>query len=273
MENSKLSDRLTLVIHTCDKFSDLWEGHIRLLNRNWADRNIRTLLVTDKKTDRHFDGVEILAAGDGFELSQRIAVMLEHINTEYLLVTLDDYYPIYPIDTAKIEALVDAMDNERLDYIRLFKRPDSRDRIDGYDALYRIDLNSKKDSNYLVNSYAGIWRKSFTELTVREKKNAWDYELSLTKIARENDLNCAMSKGKEFETLDVVRKGQLLHKAAKYFKKHPGLYSGDRTVISRSAEIKIGVRTFIKDMTPQAFVDFLKGIMRKFGAEFYSDRQ
>ena len=57
-----LKNKLTLVIHTCDKFSDLWDGHISLLNKNWSDREIKTLLVTDKQTDRVFDGVDIIAA-------------------------------------------------------------------------------------------------------------------------------------------------------------------------------------------------------------------
>lgn len=268
-----LKNKLTLVIHTCDKFSDLWDGHISLLNKNWSDREIKTLLVTDKQTDRVFDGVDIIAAGDDFELSKRISAMLPYIETEYVLVTLDDYFPVNPIESEKIEALVNAMDKEKLNYIRLFKRPNSKLKIEGYDNLYRIDLNSKKDYHYQVNMYAGIWRKRFIEQTVREEKNAWDYELSLTKIAREENLKCAMSKGHEFDTLDVVRKGQLLHKSAAYFKKNPGLYSGNRTVISRKTEIILGVRTFIKDVTPQSFVDFLKGVMRKFGMKFYSDRQ
>lgn len=272
MEKSSLREILTLVIHTCDKFSDLWDGHVSLLRQNWQDRDIRALLVTDKPTDRRFDGVEIFAAGEGTELSRRIAAVLPHITTEYMLVTLDDYFPIYPIDTEKIAGLIDAMDAEQLDYIRLFKRPGSKQKISGYDTLYHVDLHSKKDTHYQVNMYAGIWRKRFVELTVQQEKNAWDYELSLTQIAREHNMRCAMSKGHEFDTLDVVRKGQLLHKSARYFKKHPQLYQGDRTVISRQTEIIFAIRTFIKDVTPQRFVDFLKSIMRRRGLEFYSDR-
>ena len=48
--NYLLKDKLTMVIQTCDKFSDLWEGHFKLLNKNWADRQIDTLLVTDEAT-------------------------------------------------------------------------------------------------------------------------------------------------------------------------------------------------------------------------------
>ena len=266
-----MKDRLTLLIHTCDKFSDMWEGHIMLLNRNWGDRGIRTLLVTDKPTDFTADGVEVVAAGEGKELSERIATAMQLVDTEYVFHTLDDYFLIYPIDTKAIKSLVDAMDKEHIDYLRLFKRPDSKIRLEGYDSLYRIDLNSKKDTHYLVNFYPGIWRRSFVERTIQTPLNAWAYELSLTRIAREEAYSCVMSKGNEFDFLDVVRKGKLLHRADRYFKKHPELYHGDREVVPYSTEFKIWFRTKIKDLTPQAFVDVLKGVTRRFGSTYYSD--
>lgn len=271
MRINMLKDKLTLVIHTCDKFSDLWDGHIRLLKINWSDCPLKILLVTDKPTERSFEGVEVFAAGEGKQLSQRIAAVLPEIETEYLLQTLDDYFPIYPVKTEKIDALVQAMDKEQLDYIRLFKRPDSRDRIEGYDSLYHIRFDGNQDIHYQVNMYPGIWRKSFVEMTVKKALNAWDYELSLTRIARENHLSCAMSKGRELEMLDVVRKGKLLHRAKRYFKKHPELYRGDRAVVPYHTEFMIWFRTKIKDLTPQSFVDALKRLTHKFGATYYSD--
>jgi len=265
-----LKSKLTLVIHTCDKFSDLWDSHVKLLEQNWSNRGVRSYLVTDRKTDKEYKNVTILPTGDDYQLSQRISAMLPYIDTEYVLVTLDDYFPIYPIDGKKIERLVNIMDREKLDYIRLFKRPDSKIPLGEHKGLYRIDLHGKKDQHYQVNLYPGIWRKSFIEKTANDKLNPWEYELSLTRIAREHDLSCAMSKGKELEFLDVVRKGKLLHKAAGYLKKHD-LYDGPRTVIPWSAEFKINIMTFIKDVTPQWFVDFLKKIMHKFGWTFFSD--
>lgn len=267
-----LKDKLTLVIHSCDKFSDLWDAHFRLLEENWSDRNIETFLVTDRETSRSFSNVGVICAGEGAELSERTQSVLQHIKTEYMLITLDDYFPIYPIDSSEIENIIREMDSNNLDYVRIFKRPASKDKIAGTKNLYRIDLNSKKDSNYQVNLYVGIWRKSFVEKTIREPLNSWAYELSLSKIAREVGANCAMTNGSEFRTLDVVRKGQLLHKASRYLKKHE-LYHGERTVINWKIEAKYFIFTFFKDHTPQAFIDWGKGILRKKGHHFYSDDQ
>ena len=59
-----LKEKLTLVINSCDKFSDLWENHIDILNKSWPDREAETLLVTDKDTSASFEGVEIFSAGE-----------------------------------------------------------------------------------------------------------------------------------------------------------------------------------------------------------------
>ncbi|MBQ7500456.1 MAG: hypothetical protein IJT91_06145 [Clostridia bacterium] len=80
-----------------------------------------------------------------------------------------------------------------------------------------------------------------------------------------------MTYGKEFVILDVVRKGKLLHKANAYFKKHPGIYEGDRKVISRFTELKIDFMTLLKLIFNQSTIDSLKSFFRRFGVHFYSD--
>ena len=260
-----MKDRLTLMIHTCDKFSDLWDAHMFLLNRNWADRGIDTFLITDEETIKTYDGVRVISTGSGKELSERTAAALPEIKTEYVLITLDDYFPIHPILSDRIERLVNIMDNEGLDYIRLFCDPNSHKKLCSYPGLYHIPL----DCNYAVNLYQGIWRSSFLEKTVREPLNAWQYEVSLTKIAREIGAKCALSKGKEFEILDVVRKGKLLHKANRYLKKHD-LYHGPRVVIARKEEIRICIFNNAKKLLPKWVAQVVKRVMIKCGYHFYS---
>ena len=86
-----MENNFSIIISTCDKFSDLWDAHILLLNQNWADRNVETFLVTDKPTDRTFENVTVVAAGEGTEITERLKVVLPLVKTEYVLFTLDDY--------------------------------------------------------------------------------------------------------------------------------------------------------------------------------------
>lgn len=252
-----LKDKLTFIIHSCDKFSDLWDAHVELLNKNWADRNIDTYLVTDSPTDKKYDKVEILSAGEGKEITDRLKYALPKIQTEYVLVTLDDYFNTQPIYTEKIENLVNLMEKDGLDYICIFDRPKNKEKYKDYDNLYVPDL----DKNYRVNLYPGIWRKDFMEKTIRETLNAWQYEVSLTPIAKELGAKCIQSKNGEFPIMDVVRKGKILRSANKYLKKH-NLYHGERPVRTVREEVTLFIITWTNRMLPPGLSKALKKILK-----------
>ena len=233
------STRFTLLIHSCDKFSDLWEAHVTLLNRNWPTRPCRTIILTDSPTDRRLPGVEILCAGEGKEITERIQYAIPLIHTEYVLVTLDDYFPTTYIDTRRIERLLDIMAARDYDYMRLYHRPKGGTTPTGEKNVYDLSL----DGNYRVNLYAGIWRTDFMAATLGDEVlNAWNFEVALTANARVAEGKCAVSKGREFPILDVVRKGRILPKAARYLKKHD-LYHGPRESMPYWAYFKLGIKT------------------------------
>lgn len=262
-------DNLTMLILSCDKFSDLWEGHIWLLEKNWPDRDFETIIVTDAPTDRTFRGVKIIAAGSNVEWSDRLAFALNEISTEYVFITLDDYFLIKRVPNEGVCELVNMMENEHIDYVRLFKRPKraSREQVGNHRKVFWVDLNCK----YSVNLYSGIWKKSFIESTVTESKSAWNYEVSLTQKAQYYGAKCAVSYRDEFVILDVVRKGKLLHKAASYFKRHPGIYEGDRPVNSWSYEMQLNIQIIGARYLPLWMHKYVKAFLRKRGRQFFSE--
>lgn len=269
-----LNQNLTLLIHSCDKFSDLWDVHIKLLNQSWGDRNIRTIVLTDKPTDHKLPGVEIIASGEGDEITARIRYVLPLIETEYVLVTLDDYFPIIPISNKRIERLVDIMERESYDYMRLFDRPHCPLQSTVYENIFTYTL----DKDYRVNLYAGIWKKTFIAQTLPEigNMNAWEFEVSLTKVANKIGAKCAVSRGKEFEILDVVRKGKILRNANKYLKKYD-LYHGARPVMKWQDEFKLWIKTegnrFLHKYFPKNLYYTVKRLCMKFGMNSFSGQQ
>ena len=161
------------------------------------------------------------------------------------------------------------MDNENIDYVRLFPKPEraKKEQIDGYAGVYQIDNNVL----YCVNLYSGIWKKKFLESTLKSSMTPWSYEVSLAKCAREYGAKCAVSLRDEFIILDVVRKGKLLHKALRYFKKNPGIYEGERPVNSWKYEIVLGFQIFMADHLPLWAHKPVKKVMNMFGKQFFSD--
>ena len=112
-----------MLILSCDGFSDLWSGHIKQLQKHWPDHGMRTVIVTDKETTLSFPGIEILPVCDAPEWTDRLKAALRTVTTEYVFITLDDYFLIKDVDSANMAAMLQMMDSEELDYLRFYLRP------------------------------------------------------------------------------------------------------------------------------------------------------
>lgn len=263
-----LKDKITCLIFSCDKFSDLWDGNLKLFRQNWPERDFETFIVTDSPTDRTFPDVKIIAAGVDVEWSDRLKYALQFVKTDYVFVTLDDYFLVEKVDNDRMEALVDLMSSEKYDYIRLYKNPirASGKKLDGQDDLYHI-IN---EANYSVNLYSGFWSNKFFEYCVSEPRNAWMFEVTLHEQAVNYGARCLVSYKNDYKILDVVRKGKILHKAARYFKKHPGIYEGDRELQSAMYELKLWWKTFVQEHTPDFLFNAVRSIYVKFGGQSFT---
>lgn len=266
---SMLKDKISLLILSCNKFSDLWDGHIKLYNEHWPNRDFDTFIVTDKKTNRSFEGVTIIPAEDQQEWTDRLVFALQSIKTDYVFITLDDYFLIKPVNNERMTKIVDLLIEKQYDYIRFFKRPvaATREPISELSGLYKVDNTIE----YSVNLYSGIWRTEFLKYTLRNPLSAWKYEVSLKDFAVQYGAKCLVDLEDDFVILDVVRKGKLLRDAKKYFDKHPGIYTGNRDVQSLGAALKLWFKTMGIRYMPHALVKPARKVYTFFGGTSFTN--
>lgn len=260
-----------VIISTCDKFSDLWDAHVLLMNQNWQDRG-RTWLVTDVPTQRTFEGIRVISAGEETEITQRLKTVLEQVQSEYILFTLDDYFLTLPIEEEALQQALRVMQVEKLDYMRLLPNPAYRLRREGAKEIPNHPgyyIRDTAEGNYKVSLYPGLWRTDFMRKTLDKPLNAWQYEVALTPMAHALNARCAISNHNEFPFLDVIRKGKVLRKANRYFQKNP-IYQSDRPVQTVWEEVKLDTRTWIGRLLPKPLFRAAKRLMIKLGMEFYS---
>lgn len=263
-----LKDKLVCFILSCDKFSDLWAGNVKLFNEHWPDRDFDTYLVTDKPAAAELPRVQIMAAGDA-EWSERLSAALKNTDSEFVFITLDDYFLISPVASSRMAEMIALMDAQGFDYLRFYPRPKRAlaGRLDGCPGMYHVDTSC----DYSVNLYPSLWRRSFLESCIKEPQNAWSFEVSLSKAARAYGAKCICSCNDDYRILDVVRKGKILHKAMRYFKAHPGIYSGNRPVQSRAYELSLWFKTMLGRHTSGPVHVFLKKVYKRFGGVSYID--
>ena len=80
-----------------------------------------------------------------------------------------------------------------------------------------------------------------------------------------------MTVSNDFPILDVVRKGKLLHKSARYFKKHPGIYNGNRKVNTRWFEFRLFVKTWASRLLPKSLAKRLRKFFSRHGYHYFSE--
>lgn len=267
MENKKYE----MIINTCDKYSDLWEAHIMLLNQNWQNRGCKSYLLTDTPTERKFERVEVVCAGANTEITERLKCVLEQVTTEYVLFTLDDYFLTSEIDENALEEALDVMVNDDIDFLSLFPVHKLALLKDKAVALSQegFYLWGEEKTDYKVSLYPGLWRTDFMRKTLDEKLNAWQYEVALTEMANRFNARCAVNNNTAFPFLDVIRKGKILRKANKYFRENP-VYHSEREVMRVWDEWKLNLRDWIKLILPKPVFKALKRLMIKCGMKFYS---
>jgi len=260
-------NKLSVVISSCDKFYDLWDENIKAYRKFWSQNPCATFLVTDANKSWRADGVQLVVAEGENDFPLRIKYALNYVNTKYVLVTLDDYFLIDPVDNDKIGYLLQRMENEHIQYLSLYNRRVTKpSRYFPLDRLNKIDLSKK----YAITLYPAIWEVGFLKKTIQDDLSPWLYEVSLTQTAIQEKANCWVSLAGTYNILDVVRKGKVLHKAQRYFKRHQ-IDIGNRPTISYMTEAKLYVLDVISWYTPRKLFKIVKNVARRCGMTFYSE--
>ena len=144
MENNNITDKISILISSCDKFSDLWDTHIKLYKKYWKGPLWKTYLVTDKATEKIYNGVDIIVAKGNLDFPMRIKYALEYIKTDFILLTLDDYFLINNVKEKDLEYLVKRVEFEEIDYLEYYGLNDynhTAQRIEGPDLNKYIAEN------------------------------------------------------------------------------------------------------------------------------------
>lgn len=259
----------TILICSCDKYSDLWFQNIEHLKKHWIGNSYKIYIVTDKPTNKRFQDVSIIVTSEKYDFPERIRFALENIKSEYILVTLDDYFVIEDIDENRICLLEQIIRRYNIDYLQLYSRRwTNPKKFTNITKLEKINL----EKNYAVNLYPAIWKTDFLKHSITGNVSPWKYEFSLTEYAREQNARCYFSPAGTFIILDVIRKGKLLHKAQVYFHKH-GINVGNWENVGYFTEIKLWLMDRVSWYFPLWMQNIIKRILNIFGMKFFSDKK
>lgn len=132
------NQQLTILLTSCDAYSDAWEPFFALWQKYWADCTYPFVLNSETKTfHSDFFNINTVCGGKDLTWSKRLKRCLKTIKTEYVLLCLEDYFLQKPVNTEVFYAAVQTMnDNPNLGVIQ-----------------FAIDIPTKYDNNIQINHY------------------------------------------------------------------------------------------------------------------------
>lgn len=165
----------TILVNSCDRYSDLWGPLFTLLKKYWQGEIPQIVLNTETK-DFSMTGLDIRCVHcpnnpKGF-YGKRLKYALKSIDTKYILCLLDDFFIRETVDTKEIERLIQYMEeNENISCFNFENSLDGvpSEKYPGYISLPPI-------ADYKLNMQAAVWRKKDFYRLWKDRVDPWTWE-------------------------------------------------------------------------------------------------
>ncbi|MEA2571429.1 MAG: hypothetical protein QOI24_3430 [Acidobacteriota bacterium] len=174
-----------LLVISCDRYSDLWEPFFRVLRARWPDCPFPLFLGTNHKTCT-IDGVTTINIGDDISWTSGVRAMLDRIDSDDVILFLEDFFLIEQVDTTAVLRLVDAARKYRVGSLRLAPLPAPTplptvaSPVDGIGIVQPGEV-------YRVSTQPAIWRRETLHRLLLPGFSAWDFEHLGTQLSAELD--------------------------------------------------------------------------------------
>jgi hypothetical protein len=200
---------LAFLILSCDKYNDLWNGYLYQLNK-YFDLDIPTYFgVNELSPKLNNSKIKIIKSGPDDSWGKSFISIIDQIDEDYILITLEDLYICSKIDhhlMKTAQEMIDGRVNMRhLKYTGFIKGKNNI--IPGVSIL-------EADTPYRV-TLCGIWNKEYLKSIIQPEETPWQFEINGSARTKMDDgffaLNMPLVK-----TVNLVEKGFWVRKSIKW---------------------------------------------------------
>lgn len=184
-----VTSEVGVLIPSCDAFADVWEPCLTCINRNWPLRPWPIYTISNRLDFGSGRCVNI-KTGDDLGWAANLKFALEQIPSTYVLMWLDDMLLDHPVFEARVYQALELMRND-LSWggVRLGSGPEDVHPSTNSKRSEQVFVQIKQESQYRISTSPTLWRVSYLKQILEKDcvppiKNAWDFELVGTVIAR-----------------------------------------------------------------------------------------
>lgn len=171
-----LSDRVTVVVNTCDAYSDLWPLLAASFSEFWPLRSVDLVLNTEQKSEHGISGFDAVMHSSGSPFwGERLIATLDDITTDYVFMLYDDFIIEDHFDESILSKVIDAMDLDE-DICVFYLDTLGLSSVESVPALEGFELIMPSE-NYRLNSAPGVWRREDLKLFTGKNDSPWAWEV------------------------------------------------------------------------------------------------
>ena len=203
----------SVLVPSCDPYSDLWTPFFTLFSRYWKDCPFAVYLGNNEGQFQH-PGVNLIHAGYGLNWSNRVREQIAALDTPYVLLCLEDFFLRRPVPTDRVRLALETLDRLGGHMVRLECRPGPNKRVPGTPEFGAIDCGAP----YRVSTQAAIWKKESLLALMRPDESIWEFEIkgSIRSSSYQDGFFCVWSDVMTYEH-HVVEKGKWFRNEARRF--------------------------------------------------------
>ena len=199
-----LSSKITIIVMSCDSYSDIWKYFVMCLDKYWNNKDIKRLLVTDTIVGP-IDGFStVVSCGSNLQWTDRLSRAIDKVETPYILLLLEDFFLKNTIDENIYCEIVDKMDEYNIGVFKLM--PDiGKGIVWSKDNQY---LLYEKGQPYRISTLPSIWNKSYLKKLTGVSNSAWQFEREITYYSNQFDEMVLGISGNAFIYAHAIKRGK-----------------------------------------------------------------
>lgn len=203
-----MSEKIALLVLSCDKYKSLWEIFFGRLSKYWPDFPGKIYLLSNYAVC-DWENVTTLPVGNDVDWSSNLAAALDIIAEEDILVFMEDAPLDSKVDTFAFMKLYEKFINLRMNYLNMKATP----LVDSTSLEQQV-CYQPKGTLYRTAIVPCLWKKDILKKLLIEGESAWEFEIAGSERSNYYD-NFFVTKYRFFTLVHIIIRGQIDRRAYK----------------------------------------------------------
>lgn len=204
-------NNLSILILSCDKYSDLWNPFFSEFFQKWPDCPYDIYLGSNQKKFKH-EKVKTLFSGEDRDWSSSLRNIIKQIPSENILIILEDFFLTKKINSQNFNKYFNYLNKNKFNHCHLFSKPKPDKILKNRIGVYEKGMPYR-------STVLGIWNKKYLEKLLLDGENPWNFEIMGSYRTSFDDGFYCLPDG-IFDFINCIEKGKWFKEAVEYCKEN-----------------------------------------------------